>query len=144
MARRSVWRQPPKHVRNDAPYPPPKPAPSLVPQFHADGHFHSPNYPGHHTYQLQGTVVTINWGKYGHYTLQLNVAERTAAGKSAKCPKTPARAEGEVHGGDWRAPLVVGCNAGSVTDKPASWRRLTYVEPIAAHIVKEHGCGHAH
>jgi len=81
-------------------------------EFHADGHFHAPSYPGHHTYQLQGTTVNISWGKYGNYTLELNVAERTAAG--------------------------------SLTNNPASWRRLTYVEPLAAHIFKEHGCGHAH
>eukprot|EP00965_Chrysotila_dentata_P242797 6205058-Pleurochrysis_carterae.AAC.1 len=53
---------------------------SLSPQFHADGHFHCADYPGHFTYELDGLKLTILWGKYGTYDLDLDVEARVANG----------------------------------------------------------------
>jgi hypothetical protein len=49
-------------------------------EFHADGHFHSPDYPGHHLYTLDGNSLTINWGKFGTYDLTVDADARSASG----------------------------------------------------------------
>ncbi|EOD04073.1 hypothetical protein EMIHUDRAFT_439283 [Emiliania huxleyi CCMP1516] len=85
-------------------------------EFHADGHFHSPAYPGHHLWKLNGNQVAIEWGKYGSYDLTLEVAA------------------------DRRQSTA----SGSLRGHPASWRRLTYEEALPAYVFKENSCGHSH
>ena len=49
-------------------------------EFHADGHFHSPNYPGHFLWTLDENKVAVNWGKYGSYDFDLDVEGRAMSG----------------------------------------------------------------
>mmetsp|Transcript_23929 Transcript_23929/g.77241 ORF Transcript_23929/g.77241 Transcript_23929/m.77241 type:complete len:191 (+) Transcript_23929:51-623(+) len=49
-------------------------------EFHADGHFHSADYAGHHLWKLDGNKVAVDWGKYGQYDLEVDPNSRQAAG----------------------------------------------------------------
>ena len=49
-------------------------------EFHSDGHFHAPDYPGHFVWMLDGTNLTVNWGKFGTYDMKVDIEARTIAG----------------------------------------------------------------
>ena len=55
-------------------------------EFHADGHFHAEDYPGHHLWKLEGSAVQIIWGKYGNYDLTLDVEARQLSGHLRNSP----------------------------------------------------------
>ena len=50
-------------------------------EFRADGHFHCASYPGHFSYKLvEPNLVYVEWGKYGSYDFELDVAGKQMKG----------------------------------------------------------------
>eukprot|EP00966_Prymnesium_polylepis_P045847 1061182-Prymnesium_polylepis.1 len=49
-------------------------------EFHADGRFVSPSFPGAFSYTLKDDAVAVEWGLYGSYVFKLDVASKEMAG----------------------------------------------------------------
>ena len=49
-------------------------------EFHADGRFVCPSFPGQFTYTLRDDAVAVEWGKYGSYDFTLDVGAKVMAG----------------------------------------------------------------
>ena len=114
-------------------------------QFHADGHFHSPNYPGHFLWTLDENKVSVNWGKYGSYGDRAKARMLPRAPRRARDLLTAARRFRALFSrADFDLDVESRAMSGHVRGNPDSWRKLEYVEALPAYIKKEHSCGHAH
>ena len=49
-------------------------------EFHADGRFVSPSFPGNFSYTLSDDSVAVEWGRYGSYDFKLDVSTKEMAG----------------------------------------------------------------